>query len=135
MLNKRFIIAAIVMIIFVQIYEFAIHAGALSGLYGSLASVWRPEEDMQSFMPWMILGQVLFAIMFCVLYTCSKCRNTVSQGVTFGLIVGVLFSSASLIFYAVLPITFNLMIMWVITGIIECVLMGLILSFLLKESS
>ena len=135
MLNKRFITAAIVMIVFVQIYEFAIHAGALSDLYGSLASVWRSEADMQAFMPWMILGQVIFAVMFCVLFTCSKCRSTLSQGATFGFIVGVMFSSASLIFYAVLPITFNLMIMWVITGIIECVLMGIILSFLLKEPS
>lgn len=132
-MNKKSIIATVVVVIFVQIYEFIVHVGALSGVYDSLASVWRPEESMESYMPWMMLGQVLFAIMFVVVYCCSRCKDGVKQGALFGLYVGLLMSSASFVFYAVLPITINLMFAWIVTGIIETVLMGIILAVLMKK--
>lgn len=133
MLNKRSIIATVVVVIFIFVYEFLVHGMALSGVYEGLASVWRSNAEMEAKMPWMMVGQVLFGIMFVVLFHCSKCRGSVSQGACFGLIVGLFLSSGMFGWYAVLPITLNLMVLWIITGVIECVLMGVILSLMLKE--
>lgn len=126
--NKRFWLACVVMVIYVFVYEWVLHGGLLSGIYQSTPQVWRPQESMPAFMPWMMAGQVLFACVFCWLFTCTTCPSTVKGGAMYGLVVGLLMSAVSLIYYAVLPISLTLLIYWVIGGVLETVIAGIILS-------
>ncbi len=134
MKNKKAIIATIVVVVFVQIYEFLVHGVLLKDMYNSSASVWRPEAVMESYIPWMMFGQVLFAVIFCLIYCCSKCTASIKQGATFGFYVGLLMASSSFVFYAVLPIPLALMLGWVVSSIIEGILIGVILASILKKA-
>ena len=80
--------------------------------------------DMQSFFMWMLMGQLLFAFMFCLIFTFTRCQTTIKDGATYGLAIGFLMSSISLIYYAVLPIPMALLVWWIAGGIIETIIAG-----------
>lgn len=128
MKNKRFWLAFIVIAVYIVIYEWVFHGGMLKGLYDATASVWRPEETMEAFMPWMMFGQLLFAFAFCCLYSCSTCQGSLKSGACYGAVIGLLMGSVSLIYYAVLPISLELLGAWLVGGMIETVIGGVILS-------
>ena len=127
-MNKRFCLGFIVIAIYVVIYEWAFHGGVLGGAYQATANIWRPQESMMVYMPWMWAGQLLFAFMFCLIFTCLKCQAGVKTGALYGLVIGLLMSSGSLIFYAVLPVPLSLLIWWVVGGLLETVIAGIIFA-------
>ena len=53
---KRFLGAAIVLFGFIFAYEWVVHGMLLTQIYESTASVWRPHEQMVSFLPMNILS-------------------------------------------------------------------------------
>jgi len=54
---KKFILASIVVTIFIMAFDFLFHGMLMASSYEQTASLWRPHEVMNSFMIWMILGQ------------------------------------------------------------------------------
>ena len=134
-MNKRFCLGFVVIAIFVVIYEWIFHGGVLAGLYEATASIWRPAESMGAFMPWMMAGQLLFAFVFCLLFVCTRCQTNIKDGASYGLLIGLLMSAASLIYYAVLPIPFELLLWWVVGGIVESVLAGIIFALIYKRDA
>ncbi len=134
MKNKRFWWAWVVVSIYIIFYEWAFHGGILAGLYESTASIWRPEDDMPQYIGWMMAGQLLFSVVFCWLYTCTQCQSSVKDGACYGLVIGLMMSSASFIYYAVLPIPLSLFVLWVIGGVIETVVAGMILYWVYQPT-
>ena len=53
---KRLILSVIVMFVFIFASDFVIHSLLLGKTYKELAHLWRPEAELVSFMPWMMLG-------------------------------------------------------------------------------
>ena len=123
-MNKRFWFGFIVVVIYVILYEWGFHGGILESAYKATASVWRPEESMQAFMPWMMTGQLLFSFVFCLLFTFTRCQTNIKDGISYGLVIGLLMSSASLIYYTVLPIPLSLLVWWVLGGVLETCIAG-----------
>ena len=61
---KRLILSVIAMFVFIFASDFVIHSLLLGKTYKELAHLWRPEAELVSFMPWMMLGQLLIAKFF-----------------------------------------------------------------------
>ena len=133
-MNPTRLIVAI-LIVFVGIFasDFVIHGVWLKSDYAASASLWRPEAEMQKFMGWLMLGQLLAAITSTTLYAkgfadkaCPVCA------VMFGLFMGLFMQANTFITYAVQPIPAGIAVKWFVAGIVQGALLGLLLFFAYK---
>jgi hypothetical protein len=116
---KRLILAIVVVFAGIFASDFAIHGVWLKSDYCNPASaaLWRPEAEMQKFMGWLVLGELLAAITATTLWArgfaakaCPLCA------VMFGLFMGLFMQANTLITYAVQPIPGSLAVKWFIAG-------------------
>lgn len=134
---KRLSITCVVLIITFFVLEMVIHGIILSGMYGQTASVWRPENEMMSLMPWMHLGQAIFAIAFGVIYAYGfdpKKKPRVWQGLRYGILMAFLIAPmSSLSWYVILPIPGILASYEFIASVVEMLTLGLVAGLIYKR--
>ena len=130
---ERLIVAIIIVFIGIFATDFLIHGVWLKNDYAASASLWRPEAEMQKFMGWLMLGQLLAAITSTTLYAkgfadkaCPVCA------VMFGLFMGLFMQANTFITYAVQPIPAGIAVKWFVAGIVQGALLGLLLFFAYK---
>ena len=131
---KQFIIAVIVGFIALGVMDYIIHEVILGAAYAPLAgTVFRTREDVNSRMWAMLLGELIFVVMFVWIYTFGFKGKGIVEGVRYGLYIGLMFSIvASLSAWAMVPITGWLALMWTIFGLIESIILGLIVGAIYK---
>ena len=132
---KKFIIASIAVFVFIFIFDFLFHGFYMKSLYEQTASLWRPQEIMEKYMVWLILGQVIFSIGFVALFTKAFKRGGIAEGAAFGLLLAIIFIGNLLIWYAVAPYTTNLLINWIVGMLIELPLAGVITAFIFRSKA
>ena len=128
MLNvKSLLITIVVAFIAIQFMDFLVHGVWLKPVYEATKSLWRSEADMQSMMPFMFLAHLLMAGAFTLIYTaaiaekrCLKC--TLKYAFTMGLFAG----AGQLMMYVVQPYPGSLVVKWIVAGIIEAIILGVI---------
>ncbi len=133
--TKRFIPSIIAVFTFVFIYEWILHGYLLAGLYESTPSLWRAKTEMPAYMNWLMLGQLVFTIMFCYIFLKGYENKGLMEGVRYGILIGLLFIGPDMIFYAVQPLPANLVVYWCIGGLIEMIIAGVILASIYKPST
>jgi hypothetical protein len=107
--------------------EMALHSGVLSGLYQKTAAVWRPQSEMQSLFPLMLIGQAMFGFFFGLIYTKGheSGKGSLSQGLRFGLWMGLAVGPVmGLLWYVVLPIPRALAVGWGAGAFLQMLLLG-----------
>ena len=104
-MNKKFVIAWIVLFIAWFCGSFVVHGLLLHDDYTRLAGMFRTDADSQAFFPWMILAHVLLSGAFAWIYSRGvEDSPWVAQGLRFGLAVALLTVVPTyLIYYAVQP--------------------------------
>jgi hypothetical protein len=132
---KRLIFAIIAVFLMVWITDFLIHGVWLKGDYAASMSLWRPEAEMQAHIGWLFLGEFLATVTFVVLYAkgfasqaCLMCA------VMFGLFMGLFMQANTFITYAVQPVPAGLAAKWIVAGVAQGVLMGLVAFFVYKPN-
>lgn len=128
MFNKRLLICTLVVFVFMFFYEFGFHAIFLSSDYEKLPAIMRPDADMQSLFHFLVLGLLLMSYIICVVFERGYENKGLAEGVRFGLLVGLLLSGPSLIFYAVMQFPGDLVVKWIVGGLLEMVLAGMLLA-------
>src|SRR5437667_319671 len=126
---KRLIIACVVVFLFVFGYNWVLHGKVLSNAYMESAQLWRDEAGMKQHFGWLLLGQLLMSVMFCVIYALR--RGTAAgpgQGAGYGFLVALLLSSGTFISYAVEPLPGKIAATWFIGDLIQLVIAGAILG-------
>ncbi|MFC1550284.1 hypothetical protein ACFL46_03230 [Candidatus Neomarinimicrobiota bacterium] len=130
--TKRFILAAIVVFITLQVTDYIIHNLILSGTYESLMNIWR--ADMMGKMWVMQLASLFFSFMFVFIFTKNYEGNGVSEGIRYGLLIGLLMSvMGNLSQYSVYPLPFSLVLQWFFYGMIQFILAGAVASLVYKQ--
>lgn len=125
--TKRMALASLAVFGVFFIVDGVVNTVLLADLYKQTASVWRPESEIQSNMWLMWLGTLILAPLFVLIYAKGYEANkpSLSQGVRYGLIVGVLISAPQcLAWYAVLPIPAVLPVWWFAAGMVESIAAG-----------
>ena len=135
MSKKSLLIGTVAVFVFISIFEWIFHASILGSLYRSTAELWRPEADMDRFMIWLTLGQLLFSIMFCLIFAGGYQNRGLMEGARYGLLIGIFFISTNLVFYAVQPLPANIVIYWSIGGLVETIIAGMILAAIARPKS
>ena len=130
---RRLAVAIVAVFAGIWITDFLIHGLWLASIYRETASLWRPEAEMQKNMGWLMLGQLLAAATFVVLWAkgfaekaCLRCACM------FGLFMGLFSQANTLITYAVQPLPAEIAIKWFVAALGQGVLGGILVFFVYK---
>lgn len=122
---KRYVITSLAVYVALQILDFIIHGGILSGIYEQTASLWR--EDMEKFMWLMYLVNFVFSFILVYIFTKGYEGRGIMEGVRFGFWVGLLLTIPQAFgSYAIWPIPFQLAIWWFVLGTIQLIIVGIV---------
>ena len=128
MFNKRLLICTLVVFVFMFFYEFGFHGILLQADYEQLPNIMRTEADAQSLFHFLVLGLLLMSYIICVVFERGYENRGLAEGARFGLLIGLLLSGPSLIFYAVMQFPGDLVLKWFAGGLLELVLAGMVLA-------
>jgi hypothetical protein len=102
-MNKKFLVAWLVVFVLYMAGGFVIHGMLLADEYMA-TGLMRPEAEAQELMHLMILAHVLMAGAFTWIYARGvESKPWLGQGLRFGLAVAVLFVPIYIIYYVVQP--------------------------------
>ena len=133
--NKTFWIGWIVVFVVMQAYGYLVHEVGLSETYQSLASIFRPQEEMASMMWMMMVGGVFSLLLFCYIFTWGHEGKGVMEGVRYGALIGVFASIISAVdSYVIYPLTGELAVIWFVTGVVAFIISGAVFAAIYKPS-
>ena len=134
--NKTFWIGWIVVFVVMQAYGYLVHEVGLSETYQSLASIFRPQEEMASMMWMLMVGGVFSLLLFCYIFTWGHEGKGVMEGVRYGALIGVFASIISAVdSYVIYPLTGELAVIWFVTGVVAFIISGAVFAAIYKPSS
>lgn len=128
-LLKSFIAVFVVL----WITDFVIHGKLLEPLYMATANLWRPEADMKALMPYMLVGQLIIAFFFTLIFTHGYNGTGWMEGVRYGALMTCMMAGHNLIMYSVTPWPMNLVLYWIALGFVQCTLMGVVAAVTYKK--
>jgi hypothetical protein len=133
-MNKRFWMAFVACYVASQVLGFLIHGFWLSDTYKSLATVWRPEVEMNSMMWIMLLTSAVLVFAFCYIFTRGYESKGLMEGVRYGLWVALLCAiPQSLDSFVIYPIPLSLSVKWAVSGAAYFVILGVIVAAIYKR--
>jgi hypothetical protein len=135
-MNKKFIIAWIVVLVAWFLGSFVVHAVLLHDDYMQLPTLFRTEGDQQTFFPLMILAHVIMAGAFVWIYARgAEAKPWLAQGVRFGIAVAMLMIvPIYLIYYVVQPLPTSLVIKQIVFDGILTIVLGMIAAWLYRST-
>jgi hypothetical protein len=134
-MNKRFIIAWIVVLIAWFLGSFVVHGVLLSADYMALGPLFRTPADSQQYFPLMILAHVMLAGAFVWIYARGvESKPWLGQGVRFGIAVAFLTSIPTyLIYFVVEPMPGGVVVRQIIFDTVLIVILGAITGWLYRD--
>lgn len=120
---------------FLFLFQWGFHGYYLTDQYLATASLWRPEAEMNSHFPYMLISQLGTAVFFLLVFKKHCQKGGVAAGLKFGVLMGLLFAFMAFGAYAYMPIPLKLALHWAAGGFIEALGMGLIAGACCKPCS
>ena len=136
-MNRKFVVAWIVMFVAWMLGDMVVHGMLLGPEYQALAGkLFRTPEDSQPLFPLMILAHVLLAGAFTWIYAKGvEAREWLPQGLRYGLAVALLTVVPTyLIYYVVQPTPQALLIKQMAFSVVLTLLLGAIVAFLYRNA-
>ncbi|MDZ7290924.1 MAG: hypothetical protein ONB44_14840 [candidate division KSB1 bacterium] len=127
---KRWLLGSLAVFVALTVMEYVVHTLILKTVYEQTSQLWRRPEMQKAMIGWRGLGYALFALLLGFLYTRSQMhKGVIGDGLRYGFYLGLLaFIPFNLMQYTLLPLPANLVLAWMIFGVIESLLCGLIFS-------
>lgn len=136
-MSKRFAIAWLATFVVWMVGSFIVHGALLQADYAGLSSMFRPEQDAQQYLPFMLLAHVLVSGAFVWIYARGvEAKPWLGQGVRFGLVVALLTVIPTyMIYYAVQPMPGALVVKQIVFDGILLLVLGAVAAFLYRNDS
>jgi len=135
--DKKFFISWVVLFVVWMAGSFLVHGFWLGESYAAMSDVYRPMEEQEKLMPFMLLAHVMLAGGFVWIYRRGQeDKPWLSQGVRFGILIA-LFAviPTYLIYYSVQSMSSELLVKQIVGDGILTILLGLVVAFLYKDAS
>ncbi len=133
MKNKTFWIGYVVVYLVMQALGYVIHEVMMGDTYEKLAAIFRPEAEMQSMMWIMMASSALMMLMFCYIFTRGHEGKGISEGVRYGVLIGLLMAGPMAIDpHVIFPVPGNVAMIWLISGIATLTIAGAIFAAIYK---
>ena len=129
---KRLLLAIVVAFVIVFGTDFLIHGFWLNPDYEATKQLWRPESEMNARFHWMLIAQLVGAATFVIIWAKGFAGRDVGTGITFGLLMGLAQQVWAIIDHVVMPVPGVLAAKWVVAGLVQCVLMGIVTALIYK---
>jgi hypothetical protein len=136
-MNKKFIIAWIVLFIAWLMGSFVVHGVLLRPDYMQLTNLFRTEGDQQKYFPLMILAHAICSGAFVWIYARgAEARPWVAQGLRFGAAIVLLTTVPTYtIYFVVQPMPGDLAIKQIICDGVLMLILGLIVAWLYRDAA
>ena len=133
-MNRKFVIAWVVVFIAWFIGSYIVHGVLLNGDYMALSMLFRTPADSQKYFPLMILAHLLLSGAFAWIYARGvESKPWVAQGVRFGIAVALLTTVPTyLIYYCVQPMPGELVVKQIIFDGILMVALGVLVAWVYR---
>ncbi len=125
---KRFLAGCIIVSAYVFAHEWVFHGIVLEDLYAHSPPLWRTPADMAGRIPWLVMGQLMFAVLFCFTFTLGYESKGLMRGLRYGVFIGLVFTATNVIMYALQPVPYELLLAWVGGGILELTIAAIIMA-------
>ena len=132
---KRLLLAIVAAFAIVFGTDFLIHGLWLSSDYEATKELWRPESEMNSRFHWMLVAQLIGAATFVIIWAKGFAGRDIGTGITFGLLMGLAQQVWAIIDHVVMPVPGALAAKWVLAGLIQCVLLGIVTALIYKPKA
>jgi hypothetical protein len=134
-MNKKLIIAWIVLFVAWMVGSFVVHGVLLRSDYMQLTNLFRPESDQQKYLPLMLLAHVMLSGAFVWIYARGvEAKPWMAQGVRFGVAVALLaIVPIYIIYFVVQPMPGDVVIKQIIFDGILTVILGTIVAWLYRD--
>jgi hypothetical protein len=106
------------------------------GIYQKTAHLWRKEPDIKAlgWLMWVSYAVISWALVSIFSRGYEQEKAGLGQGIRFGVWMGILLNvPMSLNCYAVMPIPLSLPIGWILTGMIEFIVLGAVIGLIWKK--
>jgi hypothetical protein len=136
-MNKRFVVAWIVVFVVWMVGSFVVHGTLLAADYAKLPNLFRPEADAQQYLPWMLLAHVVMAGAFAWIYARgAEAKPWLGQGLRYGLAIALLtVVPMYTIYYAVQPMPGMAVVKQIVFDGILLLLLGAVIAFLYRDTA
>jgi hypothetical protein len=134
-MNRKFIVAWIVLFVAWFIGSFIVHGVLLHPDYLQLTNLFRTEGDAQKYFPLMLLAHVLLSGAFVWIYARGvEAKPWMAQGVRFGIAVALLTTVPTyMIYFVVQPMPGNVVVKQIVFDSILMVILGMIVAWLYRD--
>ena len=133
---KRYMLGSLVVFLVIFASEWLFHGTIMKSAYDANQTLLRPQQEAESYMPFMALGFLILAFGFSYIFTKGYEGRGVGEGIRFGLYAGVAFGiSTSLINYTVFPLPGSWVAAWCVGETIIMMLAGAALSAVYKPQT
>jgi hypothetical protein len=133
--NKKFIIAWIVVFIVWMAGSFVVHGVLLHEDYVKLSTLFRTEADAQKYFPLMILAHVILAGALVWIYSRGiEAAPWLSQGLRFGLAIALLtIVPTYIIYYVVQPMPSSVVVKQIVFDGVLMLILGAVTAFIYRQ--
>ena len=134
-MNKKFVIAWIVLLIAWFVGSFVVHGVLLRADYLQLTNQFRVEGDQQKYFPLMFLAHVILSGAFVWIYARGvEAKPWLAQGVRFGIAVALLTTVPTyMIYFVVQPMPGEVVIKQILFDGVLMVILGTIVAWLYRD--
>jgi hypothetical protein len=136
-MNKKLIVAWIVLFVAWMIGSFVVHGVLLHSDYMQLTSLFRPEADQQKYFPLMILAHLILSGAFVWIYARgAEAKPWMTQGVRFGVAVAFLTTVPTyIIYFVVQPMPGDVVIKQIVYDGVLMVILGTLVAWLYRNTA
>lgn len=135
-MNKKFVIAWIVLFVAWFMGSFIVHGLLLHSAYMQLTDLFRPEGEQQKYFPLMLLAHVILSGAFVWIYARGvEAKPWMAQGARFGLAVALLTSVPTyMIYFVVQPMPAQVVIKQILFDGVLMVILGMIVAYMYRDT-
>ncbi len=136
--RKKFWLAALFVYLAYVATTFIIHSVILRGYYmrPDIQTAWRPEAEMNAHSWVRFLTMAVFSFFFTFIFAKGHERKGLMEGIRFGIYIGLFtFFVSSFEQFIIYPIPYAVVWYWIVAGLIQSVLMGIIAALVYKPKA
>jgi uncharacterized protein YqhQ len=136
-MNKKFLIAWVVLFVAWFLGSFVVHGVLLRADYMQLTNLFRAEGDQQKYFPLMLVAHVILSGAFVWIYARGvEARPWLAQGVRYGIAVALLTVVPTyLIYFVVQPMPGDVVIKQIVFDGVLTVILGTIVAWLYRNTA
>jgi hypothetical protein len=134
-MNKTYFVAWIVLFVAWMLGSFVVHEVVLHDDYSKLSNLFRPESEMQSYFPLMVLAHAIMAGALAWIYARGvEARPWLPQGLRFGLAIALLAVVPTyIIYYVVQPMPGMVVLKQIVLDSALMLILGVIVAFIYRQ--